>query len=153
LFFTSKIFDYFELDANGHAWKVDNLRQDMTVAPGVTHKGTRVTLRIDLNTTRSPRMVFELYTDPDSLAVTSNRLRVSLADHSTKFVSRSEAKRLAMGLELYDRVELDFTGVAEVGQGFVDELFRVWASANPRTVLVPIHMSPEVAFMVNRGLG
>lgn len=91
-------------------------------------------------------------TSPDSRAVTGNNLRVRLADHSTKFVSRSEAKRLAKGLDLYDRVELDFTGVAEVGQGFVDELFRVWASVNPGTVLVPVHMSPEVAFMVNRGL-
>jgi anti-sigma regulatory factor (Ser/Thr protein kinase) len=81
LFFTSKIFDHFELDANGHAWKVDNVRHDMTVAPGAAQQGTRVTLQLDLNTTRSPREVFEMSTDPDSLAVTSNLLRVSLADH------------------------------------------------------------------------
>ena len=68
------------------------------------------------------------------------------------FVSRSEAKRLADGLQEFGEVEVDFSDVTEVGQGFVDELFRVWQSQHPDTMLVPINMSPEVEFMVKRGL-
>lgn len=37
-----------------------------------------------------------------------------------------------------------------VGQGFVDEVFRVFARAHPETALRPEHMSDEVAFMVRR---
>ena len=35
------------------------------------------------------------------------------------FVSRSEAKRLLSGMERFKEVEVDFTGIGVVGQGFV----------------------------------
>jgi hypothetical protein len=44
-----------------------------------------------------------------------------------RFVSRSEAKRLPRGLDRFAHVTLDFQGVVLVGQGFIDEVFRVWA--------------------------
>jgi len=68
----------------------------------------------------------------------------------TTFVSRSEAKRLTSGLDRFDDVVLDFTGVEMVGQGFVDEIFRVWGAAHPNVTLVPVHMVEPVAFMVAR---
>jgi hypothetical protein len=40
--------------------------------------------------------------------------------------------------------------VEGVGQGFADEVFRVWATAHPGTSLEPIHMNEAVAFMVQR---
>jgi hypothetical protein len=79
-------------------------------------------------------------------------VRVALSNHGTEFVSRSEAKRLGVGLELYGEVELDFTGVKAVGQGFVDELFRVWVQANPGTIFSYVNANEEVAFMIERGL-
>jgi hypothetical protein len=45
---------------------------------------------------------------------------------------------------------VDFAGVERVGQGFVDEVFRVWPRANPDTSVVPVGMSPDVDFMVER---
>jgi hypothetical protein len=39
-----------------------------------------------------------------------------------------------------------------VGQGFSDEVFRVWAAAHPSTHLVPINMVAPVEFMVRRAL-
>ena len=47
---------------------------------------------------------------------------------------------------------VDFTGVKSVGQGFADEVFRVWARAHPETRLIPIAMQRTVAFMVERAL-
>jgi hypothetical protein len=65
-------------------------------------------------------------------------------------LSRSEARRLAAGLEQFDRVVLDFTGVDMIGQGFADELFRVWHLAHP-TVLLLVHgANPAVELMINR---
>ena len=71
----------------------------------------------------------------------------------TTFVSRSEAKRLLEGLAAdFDTVDVDFTGVADVGQGVVDELLRVWPNAHPGKVVNPINMNQAVEFMVRRGL-
>lgn len=48
----------------------------------------------------------------------------------------------------FKTVILDFEGVQMVGQSFVDEVFRVFATAHPEVRLVPIHLVPAVARMV-----
>jgi hypothetical protein len=55
-----------------------------------------------------------------------------------------------MRFERFQTVELDFAGVAEIGQAFADEVFRVFQSAHPQTVLVPTQMAPGVKSMVSR---
>jgi hypothetical protein len=80
----------------------------------------------------------------------TSRAVVKLFEHGTEFVSRSEAKRLVAGLERFREVVLDFGGVASAGQGFADEVFRVWARAHPRTTLRPERMTEPVAFMIER---
>jgi hypothetical protein len=49
-----------------------------------------------------------------------------------------------------EAVEVDFAGVTDVGQGFVDELLRVWPNAHPGKTVTPINMNPAVEFMVRR---
>ncbi len=151
LFFTSKAVDHFELDSGALRWVVDNERGDQTVSPGSGDSGTRVTLRHDTQSTRTPRQVFDQFSDVDA-GFTKSRVSVRLSVPPGSFVSRSEAKRLAAGLEEFAHVEVDFADVVEVGQGFVDELFRVWKSQHPEVELEPINMSSEVEFMVRRGL-
>ena len=41
----------------------------------------------------------------------------------------------AVGLERFREVVLDFAGVDAIGQGFADEVFRVWARAHAGTRL------------------
>jgi hypothetical protein len=53
-------------------------------------------------------------------------------------------------LERFREAVIDFNGIDEVGQGFLDELFRVWAREHPDTRLVPINMSPVVERLVRR---
>lgn len=53
-------------------------------------------------------------------------------------------------LSEFREVVLDFHGVEGVGQGFADEVFRVWSLEHPRTTLVPVGMNDVVAFMVER---
>ena len=77
---------------------------------------------------------------------------MKLFEIGARFVSRSEAKRLLHGLERFREVVLDFARVTEVGQGFADELFRVWAGAHPDTQLRPTNAVPEVRFMIERAL-
>ncbi len=149
IFFTSKAVMVFVLEANGLRWIVDNERDDTAVGIG-SAAGTSVELVFDRDASRPLIDVFDRYTIDGAFART--RPVVKLFERGTEFVSRSEAKRLAAGLEQFDEVELDFEGVEVVGQGFVDELFRVWSTGNPSTRLIPLRMNRAVEFMVQRGL-
>jgi hypothetical protein len=56
-------------------------------------------------------------------------------------------------LEKFRSVQLDFTGVEEIGQGFADEVFRVWKASHPGIQLEAVSMSAPVAFLVRRAQG
>jgi len=150
LFFTSKMVDRFELTANGLAWVVDNRLPDQTVRDAPELAGTQVEIDVSTTTKTRPVEVFEQFTH--DLTFDTTRCVVRLFDVGSSFVSRSEAKRLLANLERFREVILDFHGVEEVGQGFVDEVFRVWARAHPEVRLEPTGMAPAVEFMVRRGL-
>lgn len=152
IFFTSKIVDRFALHGQGLSWLVDNRRQDQAIAPGTGRPGTTVVLVLDPSRARRPKEVFDRFTDVDAPALPRTQVTVRLAGQGDDFLSRSEARRIAHQLQDFDEVVLDFASVPSVGQGFVDEIFRVWAWQHPTTRLVPINMGPEVAFMVGRGL-
>jgi hypothetical protein len=79
-------------------------------------------------------------------------MTIRISEHGRHPMSRSEAKRVAAGLEQFREVELDFDGVDSIGQGFADELMRVRARAHPGTRLLPTRMNDAVTFMVRRAL-
>lgn len=150
IFFTSKAVDIFQLSAAGLRWTVDNLRDDQAVGISIPKPGTTVFAQVDQHTRRELREVFENYTRDHEFVRT--RPVIKLFTIGLTFISRSEAKRLVVGLEGFSEAEIDFGGVTDVGQGFVDELFRVWPSEHPGTQLTPVNMNPAVEFMVKRAL-
>lgn len=77
---------------------------------------------------------------------------VRLSDTDSVLMSRSEARRVLSGASGFAEVDVDFTGVEYVGQGFADEVFRVWPSLNPGVQVNPINMIEAVEFMVRRAL-
>lgn len=149
IFFSSKAVHLFRLESGGLAWIVDNRRGDMAVERiEPPRRGTRASVELDLADIRPLSAVFEEYTEDYEFAKT--RTVVRLFAIGVRFVSRSEAKRLLHGLERFREVVLDFRGVEGVGQGFADQVFRIWARAHPDVSLVPVHMHEAVAFMVER---
>lgn len=152
LFFSSKAVARFRLESQGVAWIVDNLVGDSAVGASVVHAGTRVGLEAVRG--RTPRLedVFRAYTDPETLRFTRTRTTVKLGALGSALMSRSEARRLVTGLTKFAQVTLDFSGIEVVGQGFCDEVFRVFARAHPQVVLQPVGMNTPVAFMVGRAL-
>ncbi|MQA93250.1 MAG: DUF4325 domain-containing protein [Streptosporangiales bacterium] len=151
IFFTSKAVDIFTLESAGLRWTVDNVRDDQAVGASDIRRGTRVHWEMDPATPRPIAEVFGAYTDDDH-QFTRTRTLVRLFGFGVRFVSRSEAKRLMRGLERFEEVIVDFTGIEEVGQGFVDEVLRVWPSQHPETTVRPTGMTGPVEFMVRRGL-
>ena len=151
IFFTSKVVDLFRLTSSGVRWTVDNLRHDTALGMVPATEGTSAVCQIDPQTNRTLAEIFREFTRDHAFVRT--RPVVKLFEIGTVFVSRSEARRLLDGLEAdFDTVEVDFTGVTDVGQGFVDELLRVWPAAHPGKTVIPTNMNDAVEFMIERGL-
>ncbi len=153
IFFTSKAVDRFTLVANGVRWTVDNVADDQALGDAPHDRGTTVRCDIGLAATQTLRSVFDRFSlVPEEPAFDRTTTRLELLRLGKTFLSRSEAKRLAVGLEAFGEVELDFRAITDVGQGFVDELFRVCARQHPGTRLVPVNMGPAIRLMLERGL-
>lgn len=149
IFFVSKAADWFSIESAELGWRVDNERDDMAVMSlAEPVLGTTVRFEADLRRPRSLRSLFDRYTDDLDFART--RIVVRLFEYGTSFVSRSEGKRLVHRLHQFREVILDFEGVQGVGQGFADEVFRVWARGHPDVALRPIRMNEAVQFMIDR---
>jgi anti-sigma regulatory factor (Ser/Thr protein kinase) len=150
LFFSSKAVTRFRLESQGTAWIVDNEVGDSAIGPSDVRRGTRVVLEVVPGHVSRLEELFSAYTDPESLAFTRTRATIKLAGLGRTLVSRSEAKRLVARLTDFRHVTLDFSGVDVVGQGFCDEVFRVFSRAHPEVRLEPVGMNDTVAFMVGR---
>lgn len=148
IFFTSKVADVFELESGPMRWVVDNLRNDVAIGTVPRRSGTRVRFEASLPPRRKLAEIFAEYTEDFEFRKT--RVVVKLFTHGARFISRSEARRILNRLESFHEVILDFHKVEEVGQGFADEIFRVWSAAHPGTRINPVKMTKEVGFMIER---
>jgi anti-sigma regulatory factor (Ser/Thr protein kinase) len=151
IFFTSKAVRVFEMSSCGLRWTVDNVRNDTAVGSSQVQRGTVVRVEITRKPRRTLAKLFAEYTD--DFAFTKTRIVVKLFTLGTRFISRSEARRVLANLEKFRSVVLDFSGVEEIGQGFADEIFRVWKASHPAIKLEAVSMSAPVAFLVRRATG
>jgi anti-sigma regulatory factor (Ser/Thr protein kinase) len=149
IFFTSKVADRFTLESGTLRWEVDNGRGDVGVGEASRRRGTRVRFEAAIRVRRKLADVFAAFTDELEFAKT--RVVIKLFAIGRRFVSRSEARRVALGLDRFREVVFDYTGVEEVGQGFVDELYRVWGAGHPAIKLTSVGANRAVAFMLRRG--
>lgn len=63
-------------------------------------------------------------------------------------IARSQARRILYRLEEFKQVELDFGGIEFMGQGFADEIFRVFQNKHPDIRLIPVSACPTVLGMI-----
>lgn len=150
IFFTSKAVDYFEIQANLITWKIDNNRDDFSVGTSNLNQGTSVTCSISRDTQKKLLSIFKQFTKDHEFY--ASQPTIKLFETGLSFLSRSEARRLTAGFEKFSEIRLDFAKVESVGQGFTDEVFRVWSNEHPSIKLIPIRMNEAVEFMVNRSL-
>ena len=151
LFFSSRAVDEFTIFANAYQFIRDNLENDWTFCEASCVKGTRVTFEINKNTARNLTALFEAYTE--NFAFNKTDILVDLSQHfGERLISRSQAKRVCRRLENFTHVTLDFKKVEAVGQGFADQLFRVYQRENPNLVITYIHANASVDYMIKRAL-
>ena len=85
----------------------------------------------------------------DGAVVGHVTVRVIENGHGESFVvARSRAQRLLAQCGQCESVTLDFDGVDQIGQGFADEIFRVFANQHPGTRLARVNCNADVERMV-----
>lgn len=152
IFFTSRMMDVFAAVSDGIIFShekydevVNDLENVKTFEDWKELKGTIIYMGLSENSRRKTREVFDKYADTEEgFTKTSIKIKNIFEEYP---VSRSQAKRLVNGLEKFVTVELDFSGIDEIGQGFADELFRVFANAHPEITLTPVNMCSDVEKM------
>ena len=150
LYFTARLADVLDVHANHaafqrRAWDGPRWHE----ARAVPRSGTSVYMAIMLDTQRTLDEVMRGASVAEGgYAFDSTLVPLSLISEGAALAGRAEARRAASRLVQFRRAELDFTGIADIGHGFADELFRVFGRANPGLELVPLGMSARVAAVV-----
>jgi anti-sigma regulatory factor (Ser/Thr protein kinase) len=152
IFFTSRAADNFVIVSSDKKLIFNNIIRDRFIKTARLIKGTRVSFSIELNSKRVLDEIFKRYTD-DSFEFKRTEVRVRLYQMGIEFLSRSQARRIVSGLEKFSQVILDFKGVQTIGQGFADEIFRVWRRDNPQTKIEYENAGPDVVFMIKHAAG
>ncbi len=154
LFFCSKIFDIFEIYANNFHYYHDNNQNDWSISSDSSQQsGSKVVMTISLDSNTKLLDIFREYQEIDDNAFDRTEITVELSRFAEeKLISRSQAKRILRNLDKFKRVTLDFSGVKLVGQGFVDEIFRVFANLHPDIQIDYINANDDINFMIERGI-
>lgn len=153
IFFTSKVVDAFIIKSFNKKFSSgnENYFYSFEQLENENINGTKVLMRIDKNTDRTTKEVFDAYTN-DEYIFNKTEITVHLAKEYLNFpmVSRSLAKRILSNIEKFKVIFLDFTDIKTIGQGFADEIFRVYKNKNPDIEILPINTNDEIDFMINR---
>ncbi len=156
IFFSSRVFDKFFIYANELLYGRINTAADEDWLSGeakTSTDGTIVTMEIALDSARTREEVFRKFTTPEDFSFSKTHVAVELGINAGEtYVSRSQAKRILSGLEKFKFIVLNFKRVNSVGQGFVDEVFRIFKNTHPDIDITYINANDSVSFMIKRSL-
>ena len=152
IFFTSKTADIYQLDSFEYSLRLDNKIKDVFLGELRPVKvGTRVYWLIDYNSDRHLQKIFQKFeTDHSNPDFDKTEIQIKLYIIETIYISRSQARRILVGLEKFKSIIFDFYQVPNVGQAFVDELFRVFPEKYPNIKVTAVNMNETVRYMVER---
>lgn len=152
IFFTSRMFDSFEILSGGSFFSHEHGKpRDWLLESNRERQGTAVLMRLHNHTLRTARKIFDAYVSGDGFDFTKTVVPVNLARYGNdQLISRSQAKRVLARVELFKTVAFDFKEVNYIGQAFADEIFRVFAAAHPEIELHAINTNSEVKRMIAR---
>ncbi|MBR3644318.1 MAG: STAS-like domain-containing protein, partial [Parasporobacterium sp.] len=109
-------------------------------------KGTMVMMQLENQTGRIATDIFSQFADVDEGFI-KTRIPILEACMDREPVSRSQARRICNRLDHFREAVLDFEKVSFLGQGFADEMFRVFQKEHPQLKLTPVNMAADVQKM------
>ncbi len=151
IFFSSRMLDKFSIFSSdlfytftGNDWFLSSEK------PEDFGKGTYIKMILSKDSKTDSKEIFGKYTD-DDINFDKTIVAVSLStDPRDPHISRSQAKRLMLGLDKFKNIVLDFKGVESVGQAFTDEIFRVFKNEHPNIKIQYLNTSEEINQMIKR---
>jgi anti-sigma regulatory factor (Ser/Thr protein kinase) len=147
IFFTSKMFDKFDILSSSLAFS--RTTDQPQWVKDVSQNGTTIWMKLANDSTRQPKDVYDQFTE--DFVFDKSTIPVKLAQvGAAGLISRSQAKRILAGIERFKSVTLDFAGVKWIGQGFADEIFRVYRKAHPDVEILTEAANEDVARMIQR---
>jgi len=147
IYFTSKMFDKFDILSSGLSFS--RTTDQPQWVKDMSQNGTTIWMKLTNDSTRQPKDVYDQFTE--DFVFDKSTIPMKLAQvGSAGLVSRSQAKRILAGIERFKSVTLDFTGVEWIGQGFADEIFRVYRKAHPDIEILTQGANKDVARMIQR---
>jgi len=149
IFFTSKVADILTIQSSNKKLIFNNLIGDIFIRDVKSIGGTKVTFTINTKGKKNLQQVFKTYSGK-AYGFTKTKVAVKLYELGSEYISRSQARRIMTGLEKFKHVVLGFKGVKTVGQGFADEVFRVWQKNHPEIMIESKNMNENVKFMIKR---
>lgn len=151
IFWTNKIADRMSIASYRYELIIDNIIGDFAIQKlDEALVGTEVKFEIEGSTNKSMSALFHRYSSDEKMTLDTTVIPVKLYEVDDAWVSRSQARRVLQGLERYKRIVFDFKGIKLIGQGFADEIFRVFQIAHPDIVLEAINMGETVRLLVER---
>jgi len=150
IFFTSKAFDDFIVFSKGITYTA-NQQKDANIKQGRAKFSTCVRMRLANNSGTVLKDIFDKFSTEVPGDFDKTIVPISLSN-TGDLVSRSQARRILSGLELFKEVILDFKNIENIGQAFADEIFRVFPNMNPDTVIKAQNANENVQYMINRAV-
>ena len=154
IFFTSRMFDHFVIESNGHSFTHNDDSPYNIFEDSQSHNGESTVVFMGINRSSDRKMgaVFDAYDDgPEEYEFNRTIVPVRLARYGEgNLVSRSQAKRVLLHIDKFKNVVFDFNEVEVIGQAFADQIFRVYATNNPDIALTHINGTTEVNKMIAR---
>jgi anti-sigma regulatory factor (Ser/Thr protein kinase) len=147
IFFTSRAADRFVLTSHRIQVEWNRARDDVFVSKRRSLGGTHVRFAIQRSTTRRLEEVFGEFA-PEEYDFQFQKTKVLVKLLRRDYLSRSEARRLLANLEKFREIVLDFRDVQSLGQGFADEVFRVFARRHSSIVTRTENTNPVIDAMI-----
>lgn len=157
IFFTSRAGEEFILDSYGYRLIVNNKIKDIFLqevkGKAKRKQGTKVIFKLSIAGNKHLKEVFDEFAnidDESDFGFDKTEIKIKLFIRGGVHISRSQARRVLVGLDKFRVIVFDFDKVPMIGQAFADDIFRVFHDKYPDIKLEAINMNEAVKFMVDR---
>jgi anti-sigma regulatory factor (Ser/Thr protein kinase) len=151
IFFSSRVADKFVLRSHNIQLVWDKFKDDVFVSRPRYSKGTLVHFILSRSSRTKLETVFARFA-PKEFDFEFSKTKIMIKLLKSEYISRSEAKRLVVNLDKFREVELNFKNVSQLGQGFADEVFRIFANKNPATALKTSNANSSIQAMISHAI-
>lgn len=154
IFFSSKALDEFAIWSDNAVYlqgvqERTQFIQNHLIAyyTRLKHIGTAVMMKLDNQTKRQLGEVFDMYSTIEEGFI-KTRIPIKEVCQEGEPIARSQARKILYRLEQFKLVEFDFDEVDFMGQGFADEVFRVFLNKHSEVEIIPVNACPRVLGMI-----